>query len=36
MQSGDSTAFRLSNMKPNPKFSGNVFIVDTNGAKKVE
>ena len=36
MQSGDYTAFRLSNMKPNPKFSGNVFKVNTNGAKKVE
>lgn len=27
MQSGDSTAFRLSNMKPNPKFAGDVFSV---------
>lgn len=36
MQSGDYTTFRLSNMKENPGFSGNVFKVDTNGAKKIE
>jgi outer membrane lipoprotein-sorting protein len=28
MQSGDSTAFRLSNMKPNPRFSGDVFKIN--------
>lgn len=36
MPSGDYTAFRLSNMKENPKFSGTVFKVNTNGAKRVE
>ncbi len=36
MQSGDYTAFRLSNMKKNPGFPGSVFTVDTNGAKKIE
>ena len=36
MQSGDYTAFRLSNMKPNAKFSSEVFKVNTNGAKKIE
>ncbi len=36
MPSSDYTAFRLSNMKENPKFSGSVFKVNTNGAKKIE
>ena len=36
MQSGDYTAFRLSNMKQNVNFPGSVFTVNTNGAKKIE
>ncbi len=36
MQSGDYTAFRLSNMKQNANFPGSVFKVNTNGAKKIE
>lgn len=36
MQSGDYTAFRLTNIKENPGFPGSVFVVNTNGAKKIE
>lgn len=36
MESGDYTAFRLTNIQPNPRFSGDVFKVNTNGAKRIE
>lgn len=36
MKSGDYTAFRLSNIKENPRFPGSDFVVNTNGAKRIE
>lgn len=35
-KSGDYTAFRLTNIKENVNFPGSVFLVDTNGAKRIE
>ena len=35
-KSGDYTAFRLTNIKENVNFPGSVFVVNTNGAKKIE
>lgn len=36
MKSGDYTAFRLTNVKENVKFPGTDFVVNTNGAKRIE
>jgi outer membrane lipoprotein-sorting protein len=36
MQSGDYTAFRLTNIKENVNFPSTDFIVNTNGAKRIE
>ena len=35
-KSGDYTAFRMTNIKENVNFPGSVFVVNTNGAKRIE
>ena len=35
-KSGDYTAFRLTNIRENPGFSGKEFVVNTNGAKRID